>query len=65
MEVGLRTTGKPVELPPMPIATALRFYSTELSFSNFYNAGERSCREQRSDFRELRVRGQSATKIGG
>ena len=29
MEVGLRPIGKPLELPPTPIATALRFYSTK------------------------------------
>jgi len=34
MEVGLRATGKPVELPPIPIATALRFYSTEIKTEN-------------------------------
>jgi hypothetical protein len=28
MEVGLKPTGKPVELLPTPIATAPRFYST-------------------------------------
>jgi len=30
MNVGLRTTGKPVDKPPNPEATAPRFYSTRM-----------------------------------
>ena len=32
MEVGLRPTGKPVDMPPNPTAAAPRFYSTNYSF---------------------------------
>jgi hypothetical protein len=38
MEVGLRSTGKPVEKLPNPGATAPRFYSTNISI-NLYKKG--------------------------
>ena len=34
MDVGLRTTGKPVDKPPNPKATAPRFYSTRIIHPN-------------------------------
>ncbi len=50
MVVGLRPTGKPVQLPPTPITTAPRFYSTELSRSNLVCNRRRFAKLSFTDF---------------